>query len=55
MSANRHDERIAREEREWTAPKLFVLGFGFLGVCLAVIFLMAYSSDPPPYHIIPWW
>ena len=35
------DERIAREEATWTAPKLFMLGFGFLAVCLVVIYTMA--------------
>lgn len=36
-----HEERIAREEREWTAPKLFTLGFVFLGICIAIIYAMA--------------
>ena len=35
------EQRIAREEQEWTAPKLFGLGFVFLGICIAVIYAMA--------------
>jgi len=33
--------RIEREEEYWTAPRLFVFGFGFLGVCIVVIYLLA--------------
>ncbi len=33
--------RIEREEEYWTAPRLFAFGFGFLGVCIVVIYLMA--------------
>lgn len=36
-----HEERIAREEREWTAPKLLTFGFVFLGICIAIIYAMA--------------
>ena len=36
-----HDQRIAREEQQWNAPKLFGLGFVFLGICIAVIYVMA--------------
>jgi hypothetical protein len=36
-----HEQRIAREEATWNAPKLFVLGFVFLGTCLAIIYTMA--------------
>lgn len=34
-------QRIAKEEETWNAPKLFVLGFVFLGACIALIMLMA--------------
>ena len=33
--------RIQREEEYWTAPRLFAFGFGFLGACIALIYLMA--------------
>lgn len=36
-----HEQRIAREEQTWNAPKLFAFGFVFLGVCIAIIYLMA--------------
>ena len=36
-----HEQRIAREESTWNAPKLFALGFVFLGICIAVIYVMA--------------
>jgi hypothetical protein len=36
-----HEERIAREEQTWNAPKLFTLGFVFLGICIAIIYAMA--------------
>lgn len=36
-----HETRIAREEATWNAPKLFALGFVFLGICLALIYLSA--------------
>ena len=35
------DPRIAQEEEYWNAPRLFVAGFAFLGVCIVVIYLMA--------------
>ncbi len=35
------EQRIAREEATWNAPKLFALGFIFLGICIAVIYAMA--------------
>ena len=34
-------QRIAKEEETWNAPKLFVLGFVFLGCCIALILLMS--------------
>ena len=55
MGASEHEQRIVREEREWNASRMFLLGFGFLAVCLAVIFTMAFSSDPRGYSLIPWW
>ncbi|MGD8860774.1 MAG: hypothetical protein PVI30_12260 [Myxococcales bacterium] len=36
-----HEQRIAREEAYWTAPRLFALGFTFLGTCIALIYLCA--------------
>jgi hypothetical protein len=35
-------QRIAKEEETWNAPKLFVLGFVFLGACLALIMLLSH-------------
>jgi hypothetical protein len=35
------DQRIAREEQYWTTPRLLILGFSFLGVCLVVIYAIA--------------
>jgi hypothetical protein len=35
-------QRIAKEEETWNAPKLFVLGFVFLGACIALIMLMSH-------------
>ncbi|MDH5676347.1 MAG: hypothetical protein OEZ06_29785 [Myxococcales bacterium] len=35
------EQRIAREEAHWNAPRLFVLGFGFLGLCLVLIYISA--------------
>ena len=36
-----HDQRIAREEAYWSAPRLFGLGFAFLGACVVLIYVMA--------------
>lgn len=36
-----HEQRIAREEAYWNAPRLFALGFAFLGACIVLIYLMA--------------
>jgi hypothetical protein len=36
-----YEERIAREEAYWNAPRLLTLGFVFLGACIALIMLMA--------------
>ena len=36
-----HDQRIAREEGYWNAPRLFGLGFAFLGAALIVIYVFA--------------
>jgi hypothetical protein len=35
------EQRIAREESTWNAPKLFALGIVFLGLCIALIYVMA--------------
>ena len=35
-------QRIAKEEETWDAPKLFVLGFVFLGACLALIMVLSH-------------
>lgn len=55
MAGSEHEQRITREERTWNAPRMFALGFAFLGVCLAVIFAMAFSSSPRGYSLIPYW
>lgn len=55
MGASEHEQRIAREESHWNAPRMFVLGFGFLALCLAVILGAAYLSSPHGYSLIPWW
>ena len=34
-------QRIAKEEETWNAPRLFVLGFVFLGACITVIMIMS--------------
>ena len=39
--SEKDEQRIAREEGEWNAPRLFVLGFVFLAACIALIYLMA--------------
>ena len=35
------DQRIAREEGYWNAPRLFGLGFAFLGAALVFIYVIA--------------
>ena len=35
-------QRIAKEEETWNAPKLFVLGFLFLGACITVIMVISH-------------
>jgi hypothetical protein len=35
------EQRIAREEQYWTTPRLLILGFSFLGICLVVIYAIA--------------
>jgi hypothetical protein len=35
------EQRIAREEAYWNAPRLFALGFAFLGACVVLIYVMA--------------
>ena len=49
------EQRIAREESHWNAPRMFVLGFGFLALCLTAIFAMAFLSEPRGHSLIPWW
>jgi hypothetical protein len=39
--SDKNEQRIEREESEWNAPKLFILGFVFLGICIAVIYGLA--------------
>lgn len=41
MATESDDLRVAREEEYWNAPRLFRLGFVFLGICLVVIYLLA--------------
>ncbi len=40
--SDEQEQRIAREEAEWNAPKLFILGFAFLGVAIAVIYALSW-------------
>jgi hypothetical protein len=40
-TSDQDKQRISKEEETWNAPKLFVLGFVFLGACIALIMLMA--------------
>jgi hypothetical protein len=35
------EQRIAREEQYWTTPRLLILGFSFLGICLVAIYAIA--------------
>lgn len=35
------EERIARQEEYWTAPRLFVFGLGFLAVAISFIYVMS--------------
>ena len=35
------EQRIAREEGYWNAPRLFGLGFAFLGAALVFIYVIA--------------
>jgi hypothetical protein len=35
------NQRIAREEQYWNTPRLLILGFSFLGICLVVIYSIA--------------
>ena len=39
--ADSQEQRIAREEAYWNAPRLFGLGFAFLGACIVLIYVMA--------------
>ena len=39
--ADSQEQRIAREESYWNAPRLFGLGFAFLGACIVLIYVMA--------------
>lgn len=42
MTTSEQDkQRIAKEEETWNVPKLLVLGFVFLGACIAVIITLA--------------
>jgi hypothetical protein len=36
-----NDDRIARDEAAWNAPRLFTLGFGFLAACIVLIYVLA--------------
>jgi hypothetical protein len=40
--SDQQEQRIAREEAEWNAPKLFILGFTFLGIAIAVIYALSW-------------
>lgn len=36
-----YEDRIAREEAYWTAPRLFVFGLGFLACAIGFIYAMS--------------
>jgi hypothetical protein len=38
------EQRIARQEAYWTAPKLFACGIAFLALCVVAIYTMASIS-----------
>jgi hypothetical protein len=38
------EQRIARQEAYWTAPKLFACGIAFLAACVVAIYAMASIS-----------
>ena len=40
--SDKQEQRIEREEAEWNAPKLFILGFVFLGIAIAVIYALSW-------------
>jgi hypothetical protein len=40
-TSDQDKHRIAKEEETWNAPKLFVLGFLFLGACIALIMVLS--------------
>jgi hypothetical protein len=44
VSDSNNEKRIEREEAEWNAPRLFVLGFVFLGACIALIYVLSSLS-----------
>lgn len=39
-----HEERIAREEARWNAPRLFAFGCAFLGSCIVLIYILSSIS-----------
>ena len=39
--SNPEEQRIAKEEEYWTTPRLLRFGLVFLGICIAVIYVMA--------------
>ena len=41
-TSDQDKQRIAKEEETWNAPKLFVLGFLFLGACIALIMVLSH-------------
>jgi hypothetical protein len=51
-----HEQRIAREEEEWTGPKFLSLLAGTLVVALSVIYTIAsYPTESRPYWDFSWY
>ena len=54
MLTKEDQERIAREEAAWTAPKFFITGFAFLGACILTLIVMASINNPYGFSLL-WW
>jgi hypothetical protein len=39
--SNSEEQRIAKEEEYWTTPRLLRFGLVFLGICIAVLYVLA--------------
>jgi hypothetical protein len=54
MLTKEDEERIAREEAAWNAPRFFISGFLFLGACLVLLQVMAAINNPNGFSLL-WW